>query len=254
MRDRPARSARFHIDSQLREGLRLDLPHEAAHHAARVLRLRAGDEIVLFDGRGGEFPARIEAIERSRVAVSVGTHRAVERESPLEVTLLQGVSSGERMDVTVQKAVELGVRAIQPVLAEKSVVKLDAERSDAKREHWRRIAISACEQCGRNRIPEVRPVMRLDEAARQLSPAGLRLLLSPHGGTRLRDALAGGRSGIAECEIVLAIGPESGFSAGEEAQLVAAGFSAVRLGPRVLRTETAASAALAALNALAGDF
>jgi 16S rRNA (uracil1498-N3)-methyltransferase len=249
MRDRPARSARFHIDSQLREGLRLDLPHEAAHHAARVLRLRAGDEIVLFDGRGGEFPARIEAIERSRVAVSVGTHRGVERESPLGVTLVQGVSSGERMDVTVQKAVELGVREIQPVLAEKSVVKLDAERADAKREHWRRIAISACEQCGRNRIPEVRPVMRLDEASRHLSPAGLRLLLSPHGGTRLRDALAGGRS-----EIVLAIGPESGFSAGEESLLVAAGFSAVRLGPRVLRTETAASAALAALAALAGDF
>jgi len=249
MRDRPARSARLYIDSQLREGLRLDLPHEAAHHAARVLRLRAGDEIVLFDGRGGEYPARIDAIERSRVAVSVGAHRAVERESPLEATLVQGVSSGERMDITVQKAVELGVRAIQPVLAEKSVVKLDAERADAKREHWRRVAISACEQCGRNRIPEVLPVMRLDEASRRLAPGGLRLLLSPHGGTRLRDALAGGRK-----EIILAIGPESGFSAEEEALLGAAGFGKVQLGPRVLRTETAASAALAALNALAGDF
>ena len=252
MRDRPARSARFYIDSQLREGLRLDLPHEAAHHAVRVLRLRAGDEIVLFDGRGGEYASHIEAIERSRVAVSVGAQCAVERESPLEVTLVQGVSSGERMDVTVQKAVELGVRAIQPVLAERSVVKLDVGRAAAKREHWRRIAISACEQCGRNRIPEVLPVMRLDEASRRLAPAGLRLLLSPHGGTRLRDALAGGHREIGA--IVLAIGPESGFTAEEEALLVAAGFGTVQLGPRVLRTETAAAAALAALNALAGDF
>ena len=254
MRDRPARSARFHIDSQLREGLRLDLPHEAAHHAARVLRLRAGDEIVLFDGRGGEHPARIEAIERSRVAVSVGARRAVERESPLEVTLVQGVSSGERMDVTVQKAVELGVRAIQPVLAEKSVVKLDAERGAAKCEHWRRIAISACEQCGRNRVPEVLPLMRLDEASHRIAPGALRLVLSPHDGTRLRDALADGKMQIDRHEIVLAIGPEAGFSAQEEAQLVSSGFRRVQLGPRVLRAETAASAALAALNALAGDF
>ncbi len=254
MRDRPARSTRFHVEDPLREGLRLALPDEAAHHAARVLRLRAGDEIVLFDGRGGEYPATIDAIERSRVAVSVGAHRAIERESPLEVTLVQGISSGERMDVTVQKAVELGVRSIQPVLAEKSVVKLDAERAAAKREHWRRIAISACEQCGRNRIPEVLPVMRLDEASRQLAPDGLRLLLAPHEGTRLRNALANGKMQIAVREIVLAIGPESGFSAEEEALLVAAGFSKVQLGPRVLRTETAASAALAALNALAGDF
>ena len=252
MRDRPARSARFYLDVELREGARLELPAEAAHHAARVLRLRAGDEIALFDGRGGEYPARIEAIERSRVAVSVGARCAVERESPLEVTLVQGISSGERMDVTVQKAVELGVHAIQPVLAEKSVVKLDAERADAKREHWRRIAISACEQCGRNRIPEVRTVRGLPEycrGARDADGAALRLLLSPQDGARLRDALARREDGI-----VLAVGPEAGFSAGEEALLVAAGFNAVRLGPRVLRTETAASAALAALNALAGDF
>ena len=249
MRDRPARSARFYVPNQLREGARLDLPHEAAHHAARVLRLREGDEIVLFDGRGGEHLARIDAIERSRVAVSVGAHRAVERESTLEVTLVQGVSSGERMDVTVQKAVELGVHAIQPVLAEKSVVRLDAERAAAKREHRRRIAIAACEQCGRNRIAEVRAVLSLADYCRAADTKALRLLLSPQDGVRLRDALARCENGI-----VLAVGPEAGFSAGEEALLGAAGFSRVQLGPRVLRTETAASAALAAIAALAGDF
>jgi 16S rRNA (uracil1498-N3)-methyltransferase len=249
MRDRPARSARLYIDNQLREGLRLDLPQEAAHHAVRVLRLRAGDEIVLFDGRGGEYPARIEAIERSRVAVNVGAHRAVERESPLEVTLVQGVSSGERMDITVQKAVELGVRAIQPVLAEKSVVKLDAERAEAKREHWRRVAISACEQCGRNRIPDIWPVISLPEYCRAARPAAIRLLLSPSGQAHLRQAIP-----RLEQTLALAVGPEAGFSASEEELLMATGFRPIMLGPRVLRTETAAPAALAALNALGGDF
>jgi 16S rRNA (uracil1498-N3)-methyltransferase len=250
MRDKPARSARFYLDVDLRDGARLELPAEAAHHAVRVLRLRPGDEIVLFDGRGGEYPAQIEAIERSRVTLTVGAHRAIDRESPLEVTLVQGVSSGERMDVTIQKAVELGVRAIQPVLAERSVVKLDARRAETKREHWRRIAIAACEQCGRNRIPEVRAALALAEYCRAARDgAALKLLLSPQGGTRLREALAGRDTGI-----VLAVGPEAGFSADEDALLRAAGFVAVRLGPRVLRTETAASAALAALATLAGDF
>ena len=164
------------------------------------------------------------------------------------MTLVQAVSSGERMDLTVQKAVELGVAAIRPILTEKTVVRLDAGRAAAKAQHWRRIVISACEQCGRNRLPDVFPVAPLADYCRT-SPSGTRLLLSPAAGRGIRTAAAG----IAG-EVVLAAGPEAGFSTGEEALLVGAGFEPVRLGPRVLRTETAALAALAALSALAGDY
>ncbi|MDH4189335.1 MAG: 16S rRNA (uracil(1498)-N(3))-methyltransferase [Betaproteobacteria bacterium] len=247
--DRPVRGLRLYLDTPLREGLRLELPAEAAHHAGRVLRLREGEELRLFDGRGGEYPATIEAIVRARVTVSVGAQRDIERESPLGITLVQGISSGERMDLTIQKAVELGVKALQPVLSEKSIVRLDAERAQVKCAHWQRVAIAACEQCGRNRIPEVLPVRTLGEWCRTGGGAALRLLLSPRTQTRLREALV-----LPAPEIVLAIGPEAGFSADEEAMLHAAGYVAVRLGPRVLRTETAAPAVLAALNALAGDF
>jgi len=213
-----------------------------------VLRLRAGEPLILFDGRGGEYDARILVAARERVEAEVGERRDVERESPLRVTLVQAVSSGERMDLTVQKAVELGVAAIRPVLTEKTVVKLDATRSAAKAEHWRRIVISACEQCGRNRLPEVFPAAPLADYCRSAS-SGTRLLLSPSAESGMRAGAAG-----IQREVILAAGPEAGFSAGEEALLVGAGFVPVRLGPRVLRTETAALAALAALNALAGDY
>ena len=248
MRRKPARTPRLYVEDPLRAGARLALAPRAAHHATDVLRLRAGEALVLFDGRGGEYDARILVAARERVEAEVGERRDVERESPLRVTLVQAVSSGERMDLTVQKAVELGVAAIRPVLTEKTVVRLDAARAAAKAEHWRRIVIAACEQCGRNRLPEVFPVVPLAEYCRA-SPPGKRLLLSPAGGRGIRAAAAD----IAG-EVVLAAGPEAGFSAEEEALLVGAGFEPVRLGPRVLRTETAALAALAAINALAGDY
>jgi 16S rRNA (uracil1498-N3)-methyltransferase len=249
MHEKPARVARFHTDSTLRAGGVSLLPEDTAHHAVHVLRLRAGDEVTLFNGRGGEYAGRIAAVDRLRVSVDVLEHRQLERESPLAVTLVQGVSAGEKMDLTVQKATELGVAALQPVLAARSVGRLAGERAELKRAHWRRVAIAACEQCGRNRIPEVLPVLPLAQYCRAPAAGGVRLLLSPQAQLGLRAAAA-----RVDGAATLASGPESGFVADEEAMLVAAGFVPVRLGPRVLRTETAALAALAALNVLAGDF
>jgi len=244
MREARGRVPRFYVARGLCAGARLDLPEDAAHHAARVLRVAAGDSIALFDGTGGEYEGSIHAATRGRVTVDVGPHQARERESPLRVTLLQGVTSAERMDFVIQKAVELGVAAIQPVLCGKSVVRLSAERAASKLEHWRRVAIAACEQCGRNRIPEVReplPVARYSGV-----DASAKALLTPRATMSLKQ--------FARSPLTIAVGPEAGFDADEERFFEVAGFAPVRLGPRVLRTETAALAALAALNALQGDF
>src|SRR6185295_10475068 len=242
MKDRQGRVPRLYVDAELSPQDNLVLPEDAAHHAARVLRLREGEHVLLFDGRGGEFEARLSMPHRGQVLAEIGSRREIERESPLAVTLVQAVSSGEKMDFTIQKAVELGVAAIQPVLTEKSVVRLSAEREAKKLAHWRRVAIAACEQCGRNRIPEIREPVALE---RYRPGAGSKILLSPSGPGKLAD--------LAKGPVLLAAGPEAGFSDGEEQFLLRAGFQPVRLGPRILRTETAALAALAALNALAGD-
>ena len=244
MRERAAHVPRLYAAVQLRSGARLELTEQAAHHAVRVLRLREGDPVILFDGRGGEYEARLYMPGRDHVVAEVGAKREIERESPLEVTLVQAVSTGEKMDYTIQKAVELGAVAIQPVLASRSVVRLAGEREAKRVAHWQRVAIAACEQCGRNRIP---PVAEPIPVERYRPPApGTKILLSPSGTRTLRE--------FAQGPITLAAGPEAGFSEDEEMLLVRSGFGAVRLGPRVLRTETAALAALAALNALAGDF
>jgi 16S rRNA (uracil1498-N3)-methyltransferase len=183
-------------------------------------------------------------VQRLRISIDVLQHRAIERESPLRLTLVQGISAGEKMDSTVRKAVELGVAAIQPVLATRSVARPKGERADSRRAHWQKVVIAACEQCGRNRIPEVSAVIDIGQFR---SPPGTKILLSPRGDRPLsRLALEG-------TEFVLAAGPEAGFTAEEEAALVDAGFMPASLGPRVLRTETAAVAALAALSALRGD-
>jgi len=243
MKDRQGRVPRLFVDAELRPRAKLALPEDAAHHAARVLRLHEGDAAVLFDGRGGEYEARLFMPGRGQVVAEIGEWRGIERESPLAVTLVQAVSSGEKMDFTIQKAVELGVAAIQPLLTAKSMVRLSAEREAKKLARWKRVAIAACEQCGRNRVPEVREPVAIE---RFRAPAGAKILLSPLGTGKL--------AGLASGPLALAAGPEAGFSAEEEQLLLRAGFEAVRLGPRTLRTETAALAALAALNALAGDF
>ena len=235
---------RFYVDAPLRAGGSSTLPEASAHHALHVLRLRAGDEVTLFNGRGGEFAGRIAAIERLRISVDLLQHRAVERESPLRVTLVQAVSAGEKMDSTVRKAVELGVTAIQPVLATRSVARPKGERADSRREHWQKVVIAACEQCGRNRIPEVRPLIAISDYRAE---EGLKVLLSP------LSELSFSKLEFKN-NIVLAAGPEAGFTGEEEAGLASQGFVPARLGPRVLRTETAAIAAISALNALRGDF
>jgi 16S rRNA (uracil1498-N3)-methyltransferase len=220
----------------------------AAHHLTRVLRLAHGDSVIVFDGRGHEYPAVIERIGKSAVTLRVGDPEWVDRESPLAITLAQGISSGERMDFTVQKAVELGIAAIQPLATERSVVKLGGERAVKRVEHWRGIAIAACEQSGRNVVPEVYPVMSLTAWLAQVPRGALRLTLSPGAASTLRELPRPAGA------IVLLVGPEGGLSPREQDDAKAAGFSALRLGPRVLRTETAALAALAAMQATWGDF
>jgi 16S rRNA (uracil1498-N3)-methyltransferase len=237
---------RVHVEGPLGEGMALELPPAAGHHA-RVLRLREGDELTVFDGSGGEW----KALVIGEAKVRLQQFRKIERESPLAITLVQGVSSGERMDYTVQKAVELGVTAIHPLAASRSVVRLDAERERKRVAHWQAVAIAACEQCGRNRIPAVAAPATLADwlAPKQGRDAGaLRVLLSPRGAARLRELPR--PAGTVE----LLAGPEGGFTPEEEALARGSGFTPVLLGPRVLRTETAAVAALAAMQALWGDF
>jgi 16S rRNA (uracil1498-N3)-methyltransferase len=238
---------RFFVDAPLAAGTRCELAEDAAHHAVHVLRAKPGEPLILFNGRGGEYAARIASIERKRVALDVLEHRAIDRESPLRVALVQGVSSAERMDFTVRKAVELGALEVFPVITARSVARPKGERAEGRRAHWQKVVISACEQCGRNRIPEVHPVAPLD--AYRADRQAFKILLSPRAPLPFSRALPPEMA-----QVVLAAGPEAGFTDEEEAGLAAAGFVCARLGPRVLRTETAALAALAALSALRGDF
>ncbi len=249
MKSRSGRVPRLFAAIDLTPGRSVELPAAAAHHAVRVLRLGAGDTVTLFNGRGGEHEARIASVLRGRVEAQVISRREVERESPLAAILVQGIASGEKMDLIMQKAVELGVAAIQPVQCARSVARVPADRGAAKLAHWRRVVTAACEQCGRNRIPEVREAVTLDAYCARPGEASLRVVLSPRAGPRFTDCISASARAI-----VLAAGPESGFDAAEESLLVSAGFVPARLGPRILRAETAALAALAALNALAGDY
>lgn len=238
---------RFYLDQPLALGARFSLPPGPARHAARALRLAANDVVTLFNGRGGEYSARIDRIHKDEVAVSITGFAGIEHESHLRVMLAQGISSGERMDYTLQKAVELGVAAIQPIAARRSVVKLAGERVDRRVAHWQGVVASACEQCGRNHVPTVAAPLPLAQWLGQHGDGRL-LFLSPLASVRLADLPA---PTAMDC---LVAGPEGGFEADEVAALDAAGATAVRLGPRVLRTETAALAALAAMQALWGDF
>lgn len=242
--------ARFHVPAALGPGAELDLPDASGHHAMRVLRLGVGDPVVLFDGHGGEHDAVITRVHRNEVSAKVTGFRDVDRESPLAVTLVQGISSGDRMDITLRKAVELGVGAIVPVATERSVVKLRDERADRRRQHWQALAIAACEQCGRNTVPEV---------AEPVDYRAWLTTLPKDPGAQSRIALAvGGEVSLAGLrkpvgDVLLLVGPEGGLSP-EEASLAATrGFAPVRMGPRILRTETAAVVAMAAMQTLWGD-
>lgn len=239
-------TTRIHLSMSLATGECVTLPQAAFHHLVQVLKLRAGEPFIVFDGSGGEYHAALETVGKREATLRVGQHVAVERESPLLVTLAQCVSKGERMDFVLQKACELGVTAIQPLLSGRSVVKLDESRWQKKLEHWQGVLVAACEQCGRTRIPALHPVQRLDRWLALPHP-GLRLCLAPDASASLRAIAHAGDP------ITLLIGPEGGLADTELRAARGAGFETIGLGPRVLRTETAGVAALAAIQALWGD-
>jgi 16S rRNA (uracil1498-N3)-methyltransferase len=244
------RLTRVHVDAPLAPGALVQLPAGAAQHLTRVLRLAAGAPLVLFNGLGGEHEAVIEGIRRGTVTARIGAHRDIERESALQVTLLQGIARGEKMDLILQKATELGVARIVPLACIRSTVRLSGETAARKHQHWQAVVASACEQCGRNRLPQVAAPVALT-AAVQAAGTGLRLLLAAEQAGSLPLLLA--NRGTAD-PVTLLIGPEGGLAADEVRAAKLAGFTACRLGPRILRTETAGLAALAALQSLAGDF
>lgn len=234
---------------RLRGNARLSLGSEQAHYVGRVLRLRPGDPLTVFDGSGGEYSATVGKVTRDELDLDVGEHFARDTESPLRIRLVQGISRGERMDIVVQKATELGVHRISPVLTEYSVVKLSPDRAAKRRKHWQKIAQSACEQCRRNVVPAIDAPQALGdwfaENAGQVEP---RLILAADAPDAMPEIEPPGR------DLTILIGPEGGFSEAEYGCAAATGVRAVRLGPRVLRTETAALAALSIAQATWGDY
>jgi 16S rRNA (uracil1498-N3)-methyltransferase len=241
------RVTRCYVPGALHAGDTLSLPESTSAHIGRVLRARIGDALTLFNGQGGEYAAQILTIDRRSVRVRIGAHRTVERESPLKVTLLQSIARGEKMDFVVQKATELGVSSIVALPSDRSVVRLDRDAHQKRYEHWRAIAIGACEQCGRNQLPSIDLVPDLAAALAKSPQNDTRVLFEPDAGQTL-PKLAPKMSGVS-----LLIGPEGGFAAEELALSQQHGYIACRLGPRVLRAETAPLAALAVIQALAGD-
>jgi 16S rRNA (uracil1498-N3)-methyltransferase len=249
------RLTRVYVEAPVATGKRLVVEGSAANHITRVLRLRSGDLLTVFDGSGGEFGARIEEFRKDSVVVTVAEHRLLDRESPLPLTLAQGISRGERMDWVIQKATELGTSRIVPLFTKRSMVRLDERQAERKLQHWRAIAIAACEQCGRNKIPELAAPVDFFDVLPADDSGAMRLLLSPTGDLRIEDLAEVGQDlapGVRKGITVL-IGPEGGLEEVEQEAALAAGFKAVQLGPRVLRTETAAIAALTIIQRYFGD-
>jgi 16S rRNA (uracil1498-N3)-methyltransferase len=242
-------NSRFYSAENLVNGTTVKLADNAATHATRVLRLNVGDTITLFNGDGFDYACELLSIKKNEVLAQVNASKAIENESPLHITLLQGISSGDRMDYTIQKAVELGVKCIQPISTERSVVKLSAERSQKRLEHWQNVAISACEQCGRAKIPTVlAPIGLLPWLASNPLGDASRILLNPVGAKRLAELAS-----LAQ-HIQLLIGAEGGLTSTEIKAAIDHDFQSIILGPRILRTETAALTAISAIQALWGDF
>jgi 16S rRNA (uracil1498-N3)-methyltransferase len=254
------RLIRVYVDAALSPGSVVELPPDAAAHLAKVLRVRSGDELILFTGDGREFAGTVESVRGSRVAAAVGEGREVDRESPLAVTLVQSIPRGDRMDIIVQKATELGVARIVPAFSQRSVVRLDPAQAQSKLAHWRAVAINACEQCGRNRLPAIESPRRLIDYLGDslgLAERDARRGDTRRGDTRLILEPEFSSHGAAAQEIgaavEIAIGPEGGFAGEELEAFRVSGFRSVRLGPRILRTETAAIAAIAWLQSRFGD-
>jgi 16S rRNA (uracil1498-N3)-methyltransferase len=247
------RIPRIYLDEPLRVGDEVLLPEQAGEHVARVLRLERGHPLILFNGGGDEYDATLAALVKRAVTAKILGQRQVDRESPLKLTLAQGIARGEKMDWILQKATELGVARIVPLVTERTEVKLDEERAQRRLAHWRSVVAGACEQCGRNRLPSIEAPQRLD---RWLGALGeddsLRLALLPQGEVSLQQ-FAQWEKGESQPSALLCVGPEGGFSEHDIELLDQARFRGLRLGPRILRTETAGIAALAALQAIAGD-
>ncbi|MGH8283413.1 MAG: 16S rRNA (uracil(1498)-N(3))-methyltransferase [Gammaproteobacteria bacterium] len=242
------RIPRIYTPQALASQQTLLLEPNASKHILAVLRLKPGAPLVLFDGSGYEFEARLDAASNHHAQVATGARREGQPESPLRITLAQGISRGERMDYTLQKAVELGVAEIMPVLTERTVVRLDEKQTDHKRKHWQQLVIAACEQSGRGRVPVVHALASLDSLFSANPPHDLKLLLEPNA-----DSPLSGLSQPVKNQILLLVGPEGGLSEAEIMAARQAGFKQVRLGPRVLRTETAALVGLSLLQGMWGD-
>lgn len=239
---------RLYTPLALQPGATAWLDGQAASHAARVLRLRAGAALTLFNGDGWDYPGTIASVADARVEVALQDRVAVPSESPLALTLVQGVSRGERMDLVMQKGTELGVARFVPVLTARSVVRLDARQAARRAAHWQSVVVGACEQCGRARLPQLDAPQALDEwLARPAQDGTQRLLLAPGAVSSLAGTPPAGGA------IELLLGPEGGLDDAERAAAVAAGYAPRSLGPRILRTETAALAAIVALQATIGD-
>lgn len=242
------RVTRVHVDMPLAVGIEIELPENAANHLAKVLRLGVGDACVLFNGDGHDYPARLIAAGKRVVRVAIDQCITIDKESPLQLTLLQAIARGEKMDLILQKATELGVAALIPLNSQRSEVRLESARAEKRLAHWRGVVVSACEQCGRARVPGVGMPRALPQVLTALAEGGLRLLLDPDATATLSQLSPGPSEAVC-----LAVGPEGGWSLQDIEQLHAAGFKGVRLGPRVLRTETAGIAAISILQARLGD-
>ena len=238
------RLSRFFIDAPLGLGAH-ELPEAQAHYIGRVLRMAEGDAVQVFDGSGQEFRGTLAEVGKKRVLVQLNEQFAGQVESPLRIHLGQGLSRGERMDWAIQKATELGVNEITPIFSERCEVRLKDERADKRLLHWRQVAISACEQCGRSTVPVIHPPLLLADWLKQ-TDAELKLVLHP-----VAEPLV---SHARPSSLAFLIGPEGGLSDAEVEQAKTAGYHAARLGPRVLRTETAPVVALAVAQQLWGDF
>jgi len=242
------RNVRIHVEPPLAIGDQLALPAQAAEHVARVLRMVAGDALTLFNGDGRDYQATILAASKRGVLVSIDSALDAAREPPLALTLAQAIGRGDKMDWIVQKATELGVARIVPLLTERTQVQLDTARARKRVEHWRAVAVGACEQSGRALLPAVMAPLALPEWLAQAdAEPGLRLALEPGAEQKVRTLH------FTVPRVTLVVGPEGGLGAGDLQRLHEAGFAGVSFGPRILRTETAGLAALAALQALHGD-
>lgn len=238
---------RFYVDFALSPDSVVELPDNVVRHL-NVLRVKNTEEIVLFNGNGKAYPALPEVLEKRRASVQILREEATDNESPLNITLVQAVSAAERMDFTLQKSVELGVAEIRPVISERCVVRLSGERAEKRVARWQEIVVSACEQSGRNIVPKVLPLVTYAQALQQLPQETTKLLMSLNRAQKLSDVQP--QSG----KVVFMVGPEGGWTEKEEQQAFDAGFQSVTLGKRVLRTETASLAAIAAMQTLWGDF